>query len=98
MHDINHHHHHDHHHCHEHEAEHGEKTVSELEKLRKITSHWIAHNEDHANSYRQWAERARQAGQPEAGELLDRTAEDVAEQNKKLEKIIAILDATGKAE
>ncbi len=93
MHDKNHHHHDEHHHHHDHAPEHGVQSVSELEKLRKITDHWIAHNEEHARSYRLWADRAREAGQQEPAEILEQIAADMAEQNKKLRKIIIILDS-----
>ena len=44
---------------HDHEA----KAVSDdLAKLRILLPHWIEHNEEHAESFREWAERARELG------------------------------------
>jgi hypothetical protein len=66
----------------------------ETAKLRKIVEHWIGHNEDHANSYRLWADRAKDAGYPQAGELLEQIASEVNLQNDKFAKIIQIIDSS----
>ncbi|WP_456370856.1 hypothetical protein [Geoglobus sp.] len=29
----------------------------DLEKLRRLLAHWIAHNEEHISKYREWADR-----------------------------------------
>ncbi len=36
--------------------------MNEIEKLRVLLPHWIEHNEEHAAEFRQWAERAGEAG------------------------------------
>ncbi len=45
------------------------------EKLIKLLSHWVRHNEDHADSYRQWADQAKAHRLTEAGDLLEKAAE-----------------------
>ena len=60
-------HHHDHHH-HHHDS-HGELSFDE--KIEKMLSHWIKHNEDHASNYRNWAEKAKANGIDKAGILLE---------------------------
>ncbi len=37
-------------------------TVTDLEKLRVLLPYWVEHNAEHAAEFRQWAERAREAG------------------------------------
>ena len=37
--------------------------MNEIEKLRLLLPHWIEHNAEHAAEFREWAERARVAGQ-----------------------------------
>jgi hypothetical protein len=32
--------------------------MNEVEKLRILIPHWIEHNEEHANEFRQWAKAA----------------------------------------
>jgi len=61
-------HHHDHHH----------DVKSDLtfeEKLIKLLDHWLKHNQDHADTYREWAERARTNHLSEIGALLDEVAD-----------------------
>ena len=57
-------HHHDHHH----------DVKSDLtfeEKLIKLLEHWLKHNQDHAHTYQEWAERARSNDLSQIGDLLD---------------------------
>jgi hypothetical protein len=46
---------------HEHPAHHHHDSTDELsprEKLVKLLEHWIKHNEGHAQTYQEWAEKA----------------------------------------
>ena len=43
------------HHNHSHQNEH---SLSLENKMDKLLSHWIQHNDDHASNYREWANRA----------------------------------------
>ena len=61
----------DHHHHHDHDS-HGEIPFDE--KLKKIISHWVKHNEDHAINYRNWAEKAKANGQEKTSEFLEEAA------------------------
>jgi hypothetical protein len=36
--------------------------MTDLEKLSVLLPHWIEHNAEHAAEFRQWAERAGEAG------------------------------------
>lgn len=54
--------------------------MSEIEKLRVLLPHWIEHNGEHADEFREWAERA---GSVE-GAILE-AAELIEEANKRLE-------------
>jgi len=42
-------------HNHSHQNEH---SLSLKNKMDKLLSHWIQHNDDHASNYREWADRA----------------------------------------
>jgi uncharacterized protein (DUF302 family) len=72
-------HHHHHHHGHE-----TESTLSFDEKLIKLIEHWIKHNGDHAETYRDWAQKAKQNGMGDASVLLN----DVAELTDRISKIL----------
>ena len=86
--------HHHEHHCGDHVAPRNTGEVTETEKLRKMVEHWIAHNEDHARSYRLWASRAKDAGHIEPGAILEDIASDIIGQNEKLIRITQIIDSS----
>ncbi|MCG6906489.1 MAG: hypothetical protein LJE63_07680 [Desulfobacteraceae bacterium] len=86
MHDHHHHDHdpHDHHHHpHHHAAE--QPALSFQEKFLKLLEHWLQHNADHAAGYRDWADRARENGLPDAAALLEEAAAMTLEINRKFE-------------
>ena len=66
------HHHHDEHHHHHHEPGQG---MSFAEKLTKLLDHWIAHNESHVQSYREWEQKAQAEGHLDTAALLGNIAE-----------------------
>ncbi len=78
-----------HHHHHHHHDSHGELSFDE--KIEKMLSHWIKHNEDHASNYRNWAEKAKANGKDEAGVLLEEAAEMSLATNEKFEAALEIL-------
>jgi len=53
--------------------------MSDIEKLRVLLPHWIEHNGEHANEFREWADRAG----PAQGDILA-AAELVEEANEHL--------------
>ena len=73
---------HHHHHHHDHEIK---STLSFDEKMIKLLEHWIKHNEDHAKTYRDWAEKAKEKNMGEAGQLLEDAAEMTGMISKKFE-------------
>lgn len=54
-------------------------------KFVKLADHWIAHNSDHAATYRKWAGTVREMGYPEAAERLEEAAELTRSINRKFE-------------
>ena len=92
---------HEHSHEHKHEHSHGHShaedqepdqpspgTLSFEEKMIKLLEHWIRHNDDHADSYRDWAEKARAHGMSDAGEHLAEVAEMTGRITGKFEEIL----------
>lgn len=86
-------HHHHHHPAHSHEGGSPATTPSGIDKLIKIIEHWIQHNEDHARSYREWAERAEQLGQEQVAQILQGVAKESLQQNQQMAEALAILQA-----
>ena len=78
----------DHHH-HDHDS-HDEIPFDE--KMKKLLSHWIKHNEDHALNYRNWAEKAKVNGKSNVAGLLEESAEMSLTINEKFEAALAGLD------
>ena len=46
--------------------------MNDLEKLAKLLPHWIEHNDEHAETYRDWAHRASALGRNDLSEVLQR--------------------------
>ena len=61
------------------------------EKLVKMISHWIKHNEDHVLNYRNWAEKAKANGNEKTAEFLEEAAEMSQAINEKFEAALATL-------
>ena len=76
----------DHHHDHDSHDE-----IPFDEKLMKLLSHWIKHNEDHALNYRNWAEKAKANGRSQAAGLLEEAAEMSLTINEKFEAALTTL-------
>jgi hypothetical protein len=57
--------------------------MSEIDKLRVLLPHWIAHNGEHADEFRDWAARA-----GAAEEHILAAAELVQEANARLEQAL----------
>ena len=77
----------DHHHDHDSHDE-----IPFNEKLVKIISHWIKHNEEHASNYRNWAENAKANGKQKTAELLEAAAEMSLAVNEKFQAALAGLE------
>ncbi|MFP5212796.1 MAG: hypothetical protein ACLGPL_05400 [Acidobacteriota bacterium] len=78
---------HDDHHHHSHA--HG--TLTESERFIRMVEHWIHHNIEHAESYRDWADKARGMGREEVYLILEDVARGTRLLNDNLEKILTLL-------
>jgi hypothetical protein len=76
-----------HHHHHDHEIK---SALSFDEKMIKLLEHWIKHNEDHARTYRDWAQKAKEKKKNEAAKLLEDAAELTLLINKKFESAMKL--------
>ena len=59
-----------------------------LEKLAVLLPHWIEHNAEHAESFRAWADRARDAGDPHLAAHIEAAAQKVASASRDLEGLL----------
>ncbi len=65
------------------------KMTEDIEKLRVLLPHWVEHNEEHARSFREWAERARAAGEEHVAAHIEAAAEKMIAANADLAGAIA---------
>lgn len=77
-----------HHHQHDHEMR---SPLSFDEKMIKLLEHWIKHNDDHAETYRDWAQKAKEKNMREAGLLLEDAAEMTRMISKKFEEAATLI-------
>lgn len=83
-----------HHHPHGSEPrEEPEGKPSMEDKLVKMVEFWVHHNEEHAQSYRDWAGRAHKMGLKEVGDILETLAGDAMLPNRSLERVLGLLKA-----
>ena len=64
-------------------------TLTFNEKIHKILHHWLNHNDEHAQTYLDWAEKAKANAMSEVGTLLEEAAEITKEISKKFEEALA---------
>jgi len=60
--------------------------MTELDKLKKLLEHWAEHNEEHAKTYLEWAEKAAASGDKELSAVLKEIAEDTKKMDGLFEK------------
>lgn len=74
---------------HDHEKQ---NTLSFDEKMIKLLEHWIKHNDDHAQTYRDWAQKAKEKKKIKAALMLEDAAEMTLSISKKFESTIKLID------
>lgn len=80
-----------HHHHHHHGNGETKSALSFDEKLLKILDHWIRHNCDHAETYTDWANKAKENDLSKVVGLLNEAAEMTVAINEKFEKALEML-------
>ncbi|MGE5894894.1 MAG: hypothetical protein ACM34I_12630 [bacterium] len=65
--------------------------MDDIEKLRHLVSHWQEHNQEHARTYREWADRMEKAGEVGAGDILLRIADKAEELEKDFKDLASAL-------
>lgn len=56
--------------------------MSFADRMEKLLDHWLEHNTDHAATYRQWAEKARENGMDAVAAQLEEAARMTLEINE----------------
>jgi hypothetical protein len=66
-----------------------------LEKLKKLLPHWMEHNDEHAKTYKDWAERMSSLGKEELSEVLKAIYHESHKLRKLFEEALRVVDASG---
>ena len=66
---------------------------SEMEKLKILLDHWIEHNKEHGDEFREWAEKARDLGEAvvqqdmlDAAQYMDKASDSLVKALEELDK------------
>jgi len=62
------------------------------EKMIKLLAHWIKHNDDHALTYIDWAQKAKDKQMTEIGRVLDEAAEATRALNEKFDAALKLMN------
>lgn len=85
---------HDHHkHPHHHPPHEQSASTEDLTKLLVMLDHWVEHDESHAESYREWAEKATSAGEEEIAREIHLAISDGEAVRNHLKRAKAVLAA-----
>jgi len=85
---------HDHHkHPHHHHPQEVSASMEDLNKLLVMLDHWIEHDESHAESYREWAEKAVSAGEEEIAKEIHLAIRDGEAARNHLKRAKSVLAA-----
>ena len=68
--------------------------MNELEKLKALLHHWKEHNDEHAESYKSWAEKAAQLGRNDVAQTLEKLYADSKKLNELFEEASKLLPGT----
>ena len=63
----------------------------EMVKLRALLAHWIEHNKEHGQEFREWAEKASALGETKTGEDMLAAAAEMERVNEALSRALGNL-------
>jgi hypothetical protein len=66
-------------------------TSDELAKLRVLLPHWIEHNGEHAERFREWAGKAREMGLEEVARQIEKAVGQMMACNEALAAALEVL-------
>ncbi len=66
--------------------------MDDLQKLKHLLHHWKEHNDEHAETYRDWAEKASSLGNEELSKVLDNLYHETKKLNGLFEEAMRKID------
>lgn len=79
------------HECHDHSHETHDHDGKDMKTLAALISHWISHGEDHVESYREWAEKAKENGRNDVYEAIHEAVKLLEEANEAFKRAAALM-------
>ncbi len=64
----------------------------ERAKLKTLLTYWIEHNKEHAEEFREWAEKAKEFGETEICDEISQAAQDLDRANGPLYQALGRLE------
>lgn len=68
---------------------------TEREKIKILLNHWIEHNKEHSQEFREWAEKAKGLGEAETCDDILEAAQDMDKANEPLLRALRRLEGNG---
>ena len=68
---------------------------TEREKFKILLRHWIEHNKEHSQEFREWAEKAKGFGEAEAYDDMLEAAQEMDKANEALLRALRRLEGNG---
>ena len=66
--------------------------MDDLEKLKKLLPHWMEHNDEHARTYKAWAEKMASLGKKELSETLEVIHQESQKLRGLFEEALRVID------
>ncbi len=66
--------------------------MDELKKLKHLLHHWMHHNDEHAETYRQWSDKALSIGNEELSRVLRNLYNETKRLNGLFENAMKLID------
>lgn len=66
--------------------------MNELEKLKRLLHHWQHHNDEHAEVYKQWADKVISLGNKELSKILTDLYNETKKLNRLFEDALKMID------
>ncbi|PIX21414.1 MAG: hypothetical protein COZ69_14950 [Deltaproteobacteria bacterium CG_4_8_14_3_um_filter_45_9] len=68
---------------------------TEREKIKILLNHWIEHNKEHSQEFREWAEKAKGLGEAETCDDILEAAQDMDKSNGPLLRALRRFEGKG---
>ena len=67
--------------------------MDDLEKLKRLLPHWMKHNDEHVNTYKDWADKMSSLGKEELAEVLEAIHQESQKLRGLFEEAIRVVDS-----